>query len=107
MRNFTLNTCLSAHFVKELFLGGLFTQFSLDSDEKLVIHQAAVRSVPAVQMAIDRINNKSDGIYDELLTNTKVRRQHNVNSLQSLLVACVSGTTTPDVNTWLLCVGVA
>ena len=72
MQNFARNTCLSTHFVKELFLGGLFTQFSLDSDEKLVIDQAAVRSVPAVQMAIDRINNKSDDIYDKLLPNTQV-----------------------------------
>ena len=72
MRNFTRNTCVSVHFLKELYLGGLFTQFSLDSGEKLVINQAAVRSLPAVQMAIDRINNKSDGIYDKLLPNTQV-----------------------------------
>ena len=98
---------LSAAFGQVLSLGGLFTQFSQDSGGHFVVDQGALRAVPAVQMAIDRINNKSDGIYDELLTNTKVRRQHNVNSLQSLLVACVSGTTTPDVNTWLLCVGVA
>ena len=82
MRNFTLNTCLSAHFVKELFLGGLFTQFSLDSDGKLVIDQAAVRSVPAVQMAIDRINNKSDGIYDKLLPNTQVGCLFDAHNLQ-------------------------
>ena len=98
---------ISDNFSQVLFLGGLFTQFSQNSGGHFVLDHGGARSVPAVQMAIDRINNKSDGIYDELLTNTKVRRQHNINSLQSLLVACVSGTTTPDVNTWLLCVGVA
>ena len=55
-----------------LFLGGLFTQFSLDSDGHSVVDQRGVRSVPAVQMAINRINDKNDGIYDNLLPNTKV-----------------------------------
>ena len=58
--------------VQELCLGGLFTQFSLNSDGKLVVDQGGVRSVPAVQLAIDRINDKSDGIYDTLLPNTQV-----------------------------------
>ena len=56
-----------------LFLGGLFTQFSLDSAGNFVVDQGGVRAVPAVQMAIDRINNKSDSVYDGLLPNTQVR----------------------------------
>ena len=70
--HFISNVSLSVNFVKALFLGGLFTQFSQDSDGNFVVDQGAVRSVPAVQMAIDRINNKSDGIYDKLLPNTQV-----------------------------------
>ena len=67
--------------MQALYLGGLFTQFSLDSHGKLVVDQGAVRSVPAVQMAIDRINNKSDGVYDGLLPNTQVWCHYGVNSL--------------------------
>ena len=72
---------MSANSVQVLYLGGLFTQFSLDSDGKFVVDQGGVRSVPAVQMAIDRINNKSDDVYDKLLPNTQVWCHYGVNSL--------------------------
>ena len=73
---------LSAAFGQVLSLGGLFTQFSQNSDGRFVLDQGGVRSVPAVQMAIDRINNKSDGLYDKLLPNTQVWSQHDVDSLR-------------------------
>ena len=55
-----------------LLLGGLFAQFSADSSGAYVINQASGRLLPAVQMAIDRVNNKTDGFFDELLPNTLV-----------------------------------
>ena len=54
-------------------MGGLFAQFSLNSDGKYVVDQAAVRQMAAVQMAIEQVNNKNDGVYDHLLPNTQVR----------------------------------
>ena len=54
-------------------MGGLFAQFSLDSDGKYVVNYAGLRQMAAVQMAIDQVNNKNDGVYDDLLPNTKVR----------------------------------
>ena len=59
-------------FTQALHIGGLFAQFSLDSEGKYVVDQAALRQMSAVQMAIDRVNNKSDGVYDDLLPNTQV-----------------------------------
>lgn len=55
-----------------LLIGGLFAQFSLDSSGTYVVDQAGLQMLPAVQLAINRINNKSDGIYDDLLPRTKV-----------------------------------
>ena len=82
--------CITMHFPymsvnQILFVGGLFTQFSLDSDGDFVVDQGGVRSVPAVQMAIDRINDKNDGIYDKLLPNTKVWCQNVVDSSRDSL----------------------
>ena len=54
-------------------MGGVFAQFSQDSNGAYVVNQAGVREMAGVQMAINRINNKTDGIYDELLPHTKVR----------------------------------
>ena len=53
-------------------MGGLFAQFSRDSSGTYVVDQGGLNLMPAVQMAIDRINNKADGIYDNLLPNIKV-----------------------------------
>ena len=55
-----------------VYVGGLFTQFSRDSSGTYVVDQGGLNLMPAVQMAIDRINNKADGIYDNLLPNIKV-----------------------------------
>ena len=72
---------MSAYFAQPFFVGGLFTQYRQDSDDKYVVHQDAVRTIPAVQLAIDRINDKSDGVYDNLLPNTQVRHLYSVDSL--------------------------
>ena len=55
-----------------LLIGGLIAQFSPDSNDNYEVNQAALRQLPAVQMAINRINDKSDGFYDELLPRTRV-----------------------------------
>ena len=55
-----------------LYVGGLFAQFSLDSDGKYVVDQGGVRQMAATQMALERVNNKTDGVYDHLLPNTQV-----------------------------------
>ena len=52
-----------------LFLGGLFRQFL---HGKNTISQGGVRRMAAVQLAIDRMNDKYDDNYDNLLPNTKV-----------------------------------
>ena len=49
-------------------MGGLFRQFSLDG----AVDQARAREMAAVQLAIDRLNDKYDDNYDNLLPNTKV-----------------------------------
>ena len=54
-------------------MGGLFAQFSLDSSGKYVTDPSGLRPLAAVQMAINKINDKSDEIYDELLPRTRVR----------------------------------
>ena len=57
-----------------LFLGGLFAQFTFAGSEgETSLDQRAVRSMAAVQMAINGINDKHDGKYDGLLPQTKVR----------------------------------
>ena len=55
-------------------MGGLFPQFRLDSAGNYVVSSGGNRRVHAVQMAIDRVNNKKDGMYDDLLPNTQVFR---------------------------------
>ena len=55
-------------------MGGLFPQFRLDSAGNYVVSSSGNRRVHAVQMAIDRVNNKKDGMYDDLLPNTQVFR---------------------------------
>ena len=54
-------------------MGGLFAQFSRDSRGEYHVDQGGLRLLPAVQMAINRVNNKTDAIFDELLPRTKVR----------------------------------
>ena len=56
-----------------ILVGGLFPQFVLNSNGEYAVDQAGARELAAVQMAINRVNNKHDGMYDELLPNTKVR----------------------------------
>ena len=70
-------------------MGGLFTQFSPDSSGKYtVLLPLGSRLLSAVQMAIGRINDKSDGIYDELLPRTKVR--YTKYALLGVIVICVT-----------------
>ena len=60
------------NFVQPLLVGGLFPQFRLDSKQKYVIDEAGVRRMAGALLAIDRVNNKTDGVYDNLLPNTQV-----------------------------------
>ena len=54
-------------------MGGLFDQFVFaGSLDETSLDQRAVRSMAAVQMAINSINDKHDGIFDDLLPQTKV-----------------------------------
>ena len=56
-----------------LFVGGLFEQFVFaGSAGESSLDQSAVRSMVAVQLAMNRINNKQDEIFDKLLPQTKV-----------------------------------
>ena len=55
-------------------MGGLFPQFRLDSKNNYVVEESGVRSMAAAQLAIERVNNKTDGVYDKLLPNTQVCR---------------------------------
>ena len=68
-----LTTCaMSANFfVQTLFVGGLFQQFRLNSEGEYIISRGT-RTMAAVLMAINKVNNKSDGVYDNLLPNTQV-----------------------------------
>ena len=59
--------------VQIVSVGGLFPQF-IDGD----VDQAGAREMAAVQLAIDRVNDKYDGSYDNLLPNTQVSVQENV-----------------------------
>ena len=56
-------------------MGGLFPQFSSSAADVsvTVVDQGGVRRMAAVQMAINRVNDKHDGIYDTLLPQIKVR----------------------------------
>ena len=55
-----------------VFVGGLFPQFRLDREENFVIDPGGVRRMAGALLAIDRVNNKTDGVYDNLLPNTQV-----------------------------------
>ena len=62
--------------VQVVLVGGIFPQFRLDSNKKFVVDESGVRRMAAVQMAINRINNKTDGEFDDLLPNTQVRCEY-------------------------------
>ena len=71
-------TCSCVHMdlpnLQILFVGGLFPLFSSSAGDvsKTVVDQSGVRRMAAVQIAMNRINNKNDGIFDDLLPQTKV-----------------------------------
>ena len=50
-------------------MGGLFPQFMRDGSE---INELGVRQMAAVQLAFDRVNNKNDRMYGNLLPNKQV-----------------------------------
>ena len=50
-------------------MGGLFPQFMRDGSE---INELGVRQMAAVQLAFDRVNNKNDPMYGNLLPNKQV-----------------------------------
>ena len=57
-------------------MGGLFRQFQLDDSNNAVISESGVRRMAAARLAINRINNKTDGFYDNLLRDTQVRDKY-------------------------------
>ena len=63
---------ICAALLQVVLVGGLFAQFT-SNGEQSAINQAGVRQMAAVQMAINRVNNKHDGLFDELLPLTQVR----------------------------------
>jgi 7 transmembrane sweet-taste receptor of 3 GCPR/Receptor family ligand binding region len=54
-------------------LGGLFDTYVKDASSNLVRKDAGRQYLAAFVMAVDEINNKNDGIQDELLPYTKIR----------------------------------
>ena len=50
-------------------MGGIFRQFVHGTN---TVDQGGVRRMAAVQLAIDRVNDKYDDNYDNLLPSTKV-----------------------------------
>ena len=68
-------------------MGGLFPQFRLDSSGNYVVSSSGNRNVHAVQIAIDRVNNKKDGMYDDLLPNTQVFRSFFLCAIPVIVVA--------------------
>ena len=50
-------------------MGVLFLQFMFDG---CAINELGVRQMAAVQLAYDRVNNKSDRVYGNLLPNKQV-----------------------------------
>lgn len=63
-----MTTC---EIVQTLSVGGLFPQFKVD-DTDYVVNPPGVAFMAAARMAINIVNNKSDGMYDHLLPNTQV-----------------------------------
>ena len=74
---------------KALRVGALFGISSKNNDGKSVIAQDMVRSFAAVKMAIDQVNNKTDGNYDGLLKNTQVCHKYFV-SLSNLMYMVIT-----------------
>ena len=58
--------------VQTLPVGGLFSKFQLDNNDDYVVDNAGVSWMAAVQMAINKVNDKSDDVYHDLLPNTQV-----------------------------------
>ena len=58
-----------ADVAQVLFLGGIFRQFVHGTN---TVDQGGGRRMAAVQLAIDRVNDKYDDNYDNLLPSTKV-----------------------------------
>ena len=54
-------------------MGGLFPQFRLGGAQKYVIDEAGVRRMAGALLAINRVNNKTNKVYDNLLPNVQVR----------------------------------
>ena len=59
-------------FAQTLSVGGLFSQFELDSSGDYAVDLSGVRRMAAAQMAINHVNDKSDNVYDHLLKDTRV-----------------------------------
>ena len=55
-----------------VYVGGLFPVFFKLDDIIGIVIVWDVGLITVVQMALDRINNKNDGVFDNLLPNTRV-----------------------------------
>ena len=53
-------------------MGGLFRQFEMNDEGVDKISESGIRRMAAVKLAISRLNNKNDGIFDDLLRDTEV-----------------------------------
>ena len=53
-------------------MGGLFRQFVKNSEGDAVRSMSGVRRMAAVQLALNSVNNKSDGVFDNLLPHAEV-----------------------------------
>lgn len=53
-------------------MGGLFRQFKKDQEGHYSFSGSGIRRMAAVALAINKVNNKSDKIFDKLLKNTQV-----------------------------------
>ena len=73
-QRFLRTVARAPNYMQPLLMGGLFPQFRLDSKQEYVVDEAGVRRMAAALLAIDRVNDKTDGVYDKLLLNTQVRR---------------------------------
>ena len=67
-------------------MGGLFRQFQFDGNDNSVISESGVRRMAAVQLAINRVNNKSDGLHDNLLQNTQVRDRYIFSTASAMIL---------------------
>ena len=63
--------CVYVTFVQVILVGALLSQFRA-KDNKWVMDESGVRGTASALLAINKVNNKTDKVYDTLLPKTKV-----------------------------------